>query len=154
MAEARTFTATIEPRARGGGIAIRLPFDPSAEWGDKERHDVNGTVAGHKIRGRLVARDGAHFLEAGPAWCRDEHVAAGAQVTVQLAPEGPQLESLGPDFTAALEADSEARRFWGSLPTFYRKNFVRWVEDAKRPETRARRIAETVATLKAGQRER
>jgi hypothetical protein len=154
MSQTRSFSATIEARARGSGIAIRLPFDPSAEWGDKERHDVNGTLAGRKVRGKLVARDGAHFLEAGPAWCRDEGLAVGAQVSVALAPEGPQVESLGPDFTAALEAEPEARRFWGSLPTFYRKNFVRWVEQAKRPETRARRIADTVSTLKAGKRER
>jgi hypothetical protein len=154
MTQTRTFTATIEPRARGGGIAIRLPFDPSAEWGNKQRHDVNGTIAGHRIRGPLIARDGAYFLEAGPAWCRDERLLPGAPVAVALAPEGPQLESLGSDFSAALEAEPEAVRFWGSLPTFYRKNFVRWVEDAKRPETRVKRIAETVATLKAGKRER
>jgi hypothetical protein len=148
----RSFTATVEPRPRGG-IAIRLPFDPSAEWGEKERHDVSGTIDGHKVRGRLRLVQDAHYLELGAAWCRDESVGAGARVSVSLAPEGPQMGSLAPDVAAALEAEPQARQFFESLATFYRKNFVRWIEEAKRPETRAKRIAESVAALKAGRRE-
>ena len=77
-----------------------------------------------------------------------------------------QIYNVIPTLPAALEPLREmtfnlwwtwepaARRLFESLPTFYRKNFLRWIESAKRPETRARRIAETVATLKAGKRER
>jgi hypothetical protein len=131
-----------------------LPFDPSAEWGPKDRHDVAGTIGGRKVRGK-VTRSGDEFvLDVGPAWCRDAGLIAGKDVTVSLDPEGPQVDRLGSDFAAALDAEPEARRFFESLPTFYRKNFVRWVDEAKRPETRAKRIAETVGLLKAGQRER
>jgi Bacteriocin-protection, YdeI or OmpD-Associated/Domain of unknown function (DUF1905) len=153
VVEARTFTATVEERARGG-IAIRLPFDPGEAWGTRERYDVTGTVDEYRVRGRLRAVGGAHYLELGPSWCRDCRMAAGARVAVSLGPEGPQMDSMAPDFAAALDAEPEARRFFESLATFYRKNFVRWIEDARRAETRARRISETVATLKAGKRER
>ena len=44
--------------------------------------------------------------------------------------------------------------FFESLPTFYRKNFMRWIDSAKRPETRAKHIAEVIETLKAHKRER
>ena len=64
------------------------------------------------------------------------------------------MASLAPDLLAALEGEPEARRFFESLATFYRKNFIRWIEQAKRPKTRANRIAETIATLQAGKRER
>ena len=148
----RMFMAAVETRPRGG-IAIRIPFDPSAEWGAKERHDVTGSIAGHKVRGRLTMRGGQHYLELGPAWCRDNRLADGAEVSVEIAPEGPQLVSMAADLTAALNAEPEARRFFESLATFYRKGFVRWIEGAKRPETRAKRIAETVAALKSGKRE-
>ena len=83
------FRATVEVRAREG-IAIKLPFDPSAEWGDKERHDVTGTIGDRKVRGRLTRIDGGHYLELGPAWCRDSSVVVGAQVAVSLSAEGPQ----------------------------------------------------------------
>ncbi len=149
----KTFTATLEPR-RGGGVAVLVPFDPAQEWGDKERHDVTGTIGGHKVRGKLSLIDGQHYLELGPSWCRDPSVAAGARVSVSLGPEGPQVDSMAPDLAEAFERAPEARRFFESLATFYRKNFIRWIEQAKRPETRANRIAETIATLQAGKRER
>ena len=149
---ARTFVAVAEARPRGG-IAVRIPFDPSAEWGVKGRHDVTGNVAGRKVRGRLVARGGEHYLELGPAWCRDNPLADGMQVTVTLAPEGPQVVYMSSDVAEALNADPDARRFFESLATFYRKGFIRRIEGAKRPATRARLIAETVAALKAGKRE-
>ena len=149
---ARTFVASLEARPRGG-TAVRLPFDPSVEWGAKKRHDVTGSVAGYKVRGRLTARDGAHYLDLGPAWCRDNPLADGAEVSVTLAPEGPQVVSMSADLAQALNADADARRFFESLATFYRKGFVRWIEGAKRPEARARRIAETIAALKAGRRQ-
>jgi hypothetical protein len=147
------FVTTLEPR-RGGGVAVRLPFDPAAQWGDRDRHSLTGTIAGYKVRGKLSARDGGHYFDLGPAWCRDSTVSAGAQVEVLLAPEGPQVASMPPDLASAFEAAPDARRFFDSLPTFYRKNFMRWIDQAKRPETRARRIAETIATLQAGKRER
>ena len=79
---------------------------------------------------------------------------AGTRVKVALWPEGPQLDNVGADLAAALAAAPDARRFFESLPTFYRKNFVRWIDDAKRAETRAARIEKTIETLKAGRRER
>jgi hypothetical protein len=124
------------------------------EWGDRERYDVSGTVNGCKVRGKLISRDGGHYLELGPAWCRDNTVSPGVQVAVRLEAEGPQVASMSPDLAAALDAAPDARRFFESLPTFYRKNFMRWIDAAKRPETRAKRIAEMVETLKAGKRER
>jgi len=61
---------------------------------------------------------------------------------------------LGQDVDAALDAAPDARAFFESLPTFYRKDYARWLDSAKRPETRARRIEEFVALLRAGRRER
>ena len=153
MTTERTFTAVIEARS-GGGVSIRLPFDPSREWGDRDRYDVTGSVAGHKVRGKLIQRADAHYLEPGPAWCRDCGVTPGGPVTVSLSTEGPQLSNVAQDIARALDADPQVRRFFEALPTYYRKNLMRWIDQAKRPETRANRIAETVATLKAGKRER
>ena len=110
------------------------------------------------MRGSVKAVDGAHYLELGPAWCRDALPASGGtaevEVEVELVPEGPQLDELEPDLRAALLAEPPARRFFEALATFYRIGYVRWVEGAKRPETRARRIAQTVEALKAGRKQR
>ena len=149
----KEFSAVVE-RRRQGGIALKLPFDPASEWGDRERYDVTGTVAGHKVRGKLIARDSSYYLELGPAWCRDEGLSGGEVARVSLQPEGPQVAAMDEDIATALSEAPEARRFFESLPTFYRKNYMRWIGEAKRPETRARRVAELVELLSEGKRER
>ncbi|HEY3290114.1 MAG TPA: YdeI/OmpD-associated family protein, partial [Anaerolineae bacterium] len=78
----------------------------------------------------------------------------GQKVRVSLAPEGPRLENSAPDVAAAFMAAPETVPFFESLPTFYRNNYMRWINSAKRPETRASRIAEMIALLKDGKRER
>ncbi len=147
------FTATAEARPQGG-IAIRLPLDPAEIWGERDRYYVTGTIERYAMRGVVADRDGEPYLELGPAWCRDPRVGPGASLRISLSPEGPQIWTLASDFAEALTAEPKARRFFESLATFYRKAWMKWVEGAKRPEARAKRIAETVAALTAGQRER
>jgi len=131
-----------------------VPFDPSKLWGEKAVHHVTGTIDGHNVRGALTSVRGEYYLELGPSWCRDAHFADGASVEIDLVPEGPQYETLAEDLRDAFEAEPEALRFFEALATFYRQGFVRWIEQAKRPETRARRILETVQALKAGRKQR
>jgi hypothetical protein len=147
----QTFSATLEPRP-GGGVAVRLPFDPSTTWGDKDRHHVTGSIEGCRIRGALTRVGDAYELRLGPAWRRGLVAADGASVLVTMAPEGPQRSTMPPDFVVALEAEPDAMRFFESLATFYRNAYLRPIEQAKRSETRVRRIAAAVAALKAGHR--
>lgn len=139
---------------RGTSVAVPIPFDPNETWGPKERHDVTGTVSGHNIRGPLQPDREGFVLTLGPAWLRDASLDLATEVEVELSPEGPQVGELTDDFRLALLAKPEARAFFESLPTFYRKNYVRWVEQAKRPETREKRVAETIALLTDKTRER
>jgi hypothetical protein len=150
---AQHFDAVLEPRPRGG-VSVRLPFDPDIVWGRKDRHYVTGSIQRYGVRGVLVAVDDACYLHLGPSWCRDPRVGPGAHVSVMLEPEGPQVETMADDIRAALIDEREARRFFESLATFYRKGYVDWIEGAKRPDTRARRIAEAIDALNAGLRER
>jgi len=153
MNDAMEFTAVAETR-KGHGIAISLPFDPASTWGDRDRYYLAGTIEQYRMRGVVEAADsGQATLELGPSWCRDPRVGPGSTLRVSLWPEGPQIESVADDLADALRSDAGARRFFESLATFYRNGFVTWVESAKRPETRAKRIAATLAALQAGRRE-
>ena len=147
------FTAVARARPRGG-IAIPLPFDPAAEWGDRDRYYLAGWIEQYPMRAVVAGGTEAPVMELGPAWCRDPSVGAGATLSVRLHPEGPQLETMASDLADAIRAEPQARRLFESLATHYRNNYVSWVESAKRPETRSRRIGEVVAALAAGQRER
>lgn len=111
-------------------------------------------VNGRQVRRHLDFDGTQFFLSLGAAWRRDNQIEAGAKVEVVLSPDGPQSESLASDVASALEAEPEAKAFFDGLATFYRKNYVRWIESAKRAETRSARIAETVKLLKAGQKQK
>ena len=156
VAPEQRFTAMIEasPSRPGTSAFVALPFSPDAVWGTRNRHHVAGTVGGYRVRGPIDAFGGRAVFMLGPAWLRDNAVAVGGEVEVALAPEGPQSDQLSPDIAAALSAEPAAKAFFDGLPTFYRKNFIRDIEAAKRPETRAARIAQMVSLLKEGRRDK
>jgi hypothetical protein len=58
------------------------------------------------------------------------------------------------DLTRALAGHAAARSTWQSLAASHVKEYVSWIAEAKKPETRARRIAKAVEMLAAGQRDR
>ena len=138
----------------GTRIFIPVPFNPNEVWGIKQRHHITGTVNGHSVRGSLGSDGTQYFLLLGAAWRRDCGIDAGTKVDVVLSPEGPQSESLSPDVVAALDAEPKAKAFFESLATFYRKAYIKWIESARRPETRAARISEMVKLLKAGKKQK
>jgi hypothetical protein len=138
----------------GSRTFIAIPFNPNEVWGVKQRHHITGSINGCGVRGSLGSDGSQYFLPLGAAWRRDNGVDAGAEVEVVLAPEGPQTDTLASDIVAALESEPEARAFFDSLATFYRNGYIRWIEGAKRPETRSTRIAETLSLLKAGKKQR
>ena len=129
---------------------MAIPFDPAVAWGERDQYHVHGTVGGNTFRGPLTETDGAWTLQLGPSWCRAPGFEPGDEVEVLMGPEGSQSTTLGTDVAAAFAADPAAARFFDSLPSFYRNNYARWLEGAKRPETRAKRIAELVDLTSRG----
>lgn len=152
MIQEQTFSAMIQKE--GKFIFVALPFAPREVWGARPRFYVNGTINEIAVRGTLGAEGQNYFLRLGAAWLRDSRMAVGDTVTVSLAPEGPQVETVAEDIAAALLANPKARKYFDGISTFYRKNYIRWIESAKRPETRANRINEMIALLEDGKREK
>ena len=152
MSTEQRFTARITI-SRNKAMIV-LPFDPNQCWGARERHHITGSINGHAIRGPLDF-DGSHFfVPLGVAWRRDNVLDETVEVEVVLAPEGPQSQTLASDISAALDAEPQAKAYFEGLATFYRKNYVRWVESAKRSETRSARITEMIGLLKDGKKQR
>lgn len=150
----RRFTATAAAASRGS-VLIPVPFNPNTEWGSKPRHHIHGTVNGMGVRGVVEPTGDGYGFTLGPAWLRGCGLAAGDQVTVTVAPEGPQRDDLAADVAAALRAHPQAAAFFDSLAQFYRRAYLRWIDATKRrPELRAQRIAEMIQLLEAGHKQR
>ena len=76
---------------------------------------------------------------------------AAAPTAKTYAPR-PQIPELPPYFAKALKTNPKAWRNFQALAPTYRRNFVVWVHLAKRPETRERRIRESIELLSAGKK--
>jgi len=64
----------------------------------------------------------------------------------------PVIPELPGYIATALKANASAWKFFRELAPTYRRHFVVWIHTAKRPETRARRIRESIALLAAGKK--
>jgi Bacteriocin-protection, YdeI or OmpD-Associated/Domain of unknown function (DUF1905) len=144
------FHAVIAAGPRDSAV-ILVPFDPDEAWGAKASHPVSGTIGECRTRTKLVPAGGGWVLILTPKRLRDMGIAIGDEVTVELAPEGPQRGDLAGDIAAALAASPAAGAFFDTLAQFYRKAYLRWIDaTTRRPDLRAARIAEVVDLLAAG----
>ena len=71
------------------------------------------------------------------------------RVTMELDSE-PRTVTVPEDLRAALTADPEAEAAFAKLSFTHQREYVEWVDGAKRPETRSRRIAGTVEGVRQG----
>jgi uncharacterized protein YdeI (YjbR/CyaY-like superfamily) len=60
-------------------------------------------------------------------------------------------EEVASDIAAALAESGAVRRRFQALPPSHRREYLTWIEQAKRPLTRARRVASTVERLAVGE---
>jgi Bacteriocin-protection, YdeI or OmpD-Associated/Domain of unknown function (DUF1905) len=148
------FAAAVVAVTRGS-LLIPVPFNPNEVWGAKLRHHVAGTVNGVRVRAVIEpVGDGFGFI-LGPTSPSRAGLAVGDQVTVDIAPEGPQRHDLAEDIVEALAANPKAAEFFDSLAQFYRRAYLRWIDaTARRPEQRPIRIAEMVRLLESGIKQR
>ena len=144
------FESTVE---LGGKTAtgIPIPDEVIEALGSGKRPPVVITVNGHTYRTTAV-RMGGRFLVPLSAENREAAgVAAGEDITVDLeADTAPREVTLPDDLAAAM--DDEARAAYDGLSYTHRKEWVRWVEEAKKPETRTTRIEKTVTGLREGKK--
>lgn len=108
---------------------------------------VEGTINGHPFRAALEPNtSGSHWLRVNKAMLKGAGADAGD--TVKLAILGPEPEPTVPaDLWVALSTSQEAKTLWDDLTTIGRRDWLRWIESAKQPETRTRRVTRTVEQL-------
>ena len=146
------FRATVE---RGGRTATGLlvPDEVVAALRAGKRPPVQVMVGGHTYR-MTVASMGGRFLVPLSAENRTAAgVAAGDDVEVDVLLDTAAREVNVPaDLVDALERDDQARQFFDDLAYSHRKEWVRWIEESKKNETRTSRIVRAVESLRAGKR--
>ena len=144
------FAGVVEAAGRGGHV-VEIPLDVPALFGAR-RPPVRGTVNGAPFRSTIAVYGGRFLLGLN----REVREAAGGisvgdTVVVELdRDDEPRTVELPADLRAAL--DDELIAFLESLSYTHQREYVRWIEEAKREETRRRRIARAVELLRDGVR--
>lgn len=145
-----SFTAQLQPR--GPAAAIVLDDDQVAAVGEgKKRFPVAATVNGYTWRTTVSVMGGESLLGLSKAVRTAAGVQAGDTVEVVLAlDEAPREVEVPPALAAALETDAQAQAAYEQLAYSHRKEYARWIAEAKREETRERRVAQALEMLRAG----
>jgi hypothetical protein len=144
------FTTTLQPR--GPAAAVVLDDAQVAEVGEGARaFPVVATINGYTWRGRVSRMRGENLLGLS----RDVRLGIGAEagdvVTLELAlDEAPRAVEVPEALEAALAADAGARARFDALAYTHRKELARWIAEAKKEDTRARRVTEAITMLHEG----
>lgn len=130
---------------------IRVPPNVVAGLGSSKRPAVRATIKGHTYRSTVAPMGGEFMLPISAEIREITGVKAGDDVEVNLALDTePREVTVPPDLKSALAADAGARKFFEGLSYSNKLRIVLSVDGAKSAETRQRRIAKAVESLREG----
>jgi len=128
---------------------VEVPPTVSAVLGGRARIPVMGTVNGHLFRGSTMPTGaGGHLLGFTQALRAAAGLKLGDQVTVQLSRDEEERTVDIPDDLARALDEAEMREPFEALSFTRRKELARAVAEAKKAETRARRVQRTVEEVR------
>jgi hypothetical protein len=145
----KRFTVELQ-RVQQTATMFRVPFDLKEAFG-RARPPVKVTIRSHTWRTTPGVYDGVGYVVVNRAVKKATGVDAPdrVQVTMELDTD-PRTVEVPADLRAALREDADAKAAFAKLSYTHRREYVDWIEEAKRPETRARRIAGTVERVRSG----
>jgi hypothetical protein len=144
---AKTFSTTIKQDNATSGCFIELPFDPKEEFG-KVRAPVKVTINGFTFRSTVFFMGGCYMVPFNKANRDGAGVAAGDKIEVLVELDNEKRTVTIPDdFAVALAKNKKLSAVWEKMSYTHKREYVMSIENAKRPETRRRRIEKTLDAL-------
>jgi hypothetical protein len=152
MTKKQTFKAVIQ-NAGGGGAFVEVPFNVEEAFGSK-KPKIKAMIEGVPYRGLLVRMGGPNHMLIILKGIREQiGKTFGDEVKVTVEPDTePRVIEIPKDLMKELKKDPEAKAFFDKLSYTHRKEYVRWVEEAKKAETRQSRIVKTIEMLRKGKK--
>jgi hypothetical protein len=151
MSEPQRFRGELRSAGDTGGAAIDVPHEVAAALSEAKRPPVTVTIGGHVFRTRLAVYGGQPMIGVSKANRAAAGIGLGDAVDVVVALDtAPREIEVPPDLAEALAADAEAGATFDRLSYSHRREYVLCITEAKRPETRARRVAGTLDRLREG----
>ena len=142
----KTFSTTV---VREGSMCfIPLTFDPKSVFG-KIRAPVTVTLNGYTYRSTIAAMGGPPCIPLRKSNREAAGLQGGETIEVRLDLDTDKREvKPSADFVKALKAAPPAWERWRELSYSHQREHVEAIEQAKRPDTRKRRIEGAVRTIR------
>ena len=132
----------------GNNTGIEVPADVVAALDAGKRPPVVVRVNGYEYRSTVAPMGGKFLLPFSADRRKESGIQGGDAIDVDLAVDTtPRTVDVPDDLQSALDASPAAAAAWDKLSYTHKKEHARSVLDAKRPETRTRRIAAVVTKL-------
>jgi hypothetical protein len=144
------FTATLE-EARAGGAVVLVPPEVATALGGLKQMRVFGTLNGVDYRSSTMPYAGRGlFMGVHKATRQAASVEIGDVVEIEVTrDDSPRTLELAPELEAAFTAAPELRARFDALSFSRRRDLAGPIADAKRPETRARRLEDALGRLRS-----
>jgi len=144
------FRATIELAGKTA-TGIEVPAAVVAKLGSSRKPAVRVTIKGYTYRSTIATMGGRFMLPISAEVRQAAGVAAKDKVDVDVELDtAPREVTVPADFSRALARERAAKRFFEGLSFSNKQRIVIAIEAAKAPETRQRRIAKSVSSLREG----
>lgn len=152
MSKKHTFTAVIQ-NAGGGGAFVEVPFDVEQEFGSK-KPKVKALIEGVPYRGTLVRMGtDCHLLLVLKSIREQVGKTFGDEIKVTVEPDTEErVIEVPSELKKAFKVEKEAKAFFDKLSYTHKREYVMWINEAKKDETRQNRIVKTIDMLKKGKK--
>lgn len=144
----KRFAGKLTP-IRGGGHYVVVPAEIAEAAGLAYGARVRGKLDGAPYRSSLMKYSGIFHLGVHKATIEAAGAKSGelVKVEIELDDEPLPTDIVPPDLKKAIGKSAATRAAWDKLSPSHKREHVKHVTEAKKPETRARRIAKTIEAL-------
>ena len=146
MSEKQTFEATLEKHENMEATGITIPFDVEKVFGSK-KPPVIISINGADYRTTVFRMGGVYRLPVPKEFREAAGIKAGEKVSVSIERDTAERTVEVPADLASALAQNGLSEAFARLSYTHRKEYALAVEDAKKPETRERRVAKTIGQL-------
>jgi hypothetical protein len=147
--QAREFSFTGKIGKAGINPCVAVPLAGSLHFGKRGYVRIVATVNSHRCTTTLVpVGGGRHRLYLNQEIRDAAHVDVGDIVSLTVKLDGSTRRmNIPADFSRALDTAADARSAFDQEPASHKREILRWIEHAKRQNTRQRRIGKAIAAM-------
>ncbi len=150
------FHATLRLHGRTAtGIAVPPEVVESLGAGGRPpvRITLHTSAGPYTYRSTVAPMGGEHLVGVSAQHRAAAGVSAGDELDVELEHDTePRVAEVPEDLASALAADAEAQHFFAGLSYSHQRAYTEWIEGAKKPETRLRRVGQATEMLHEGRK--